>query len=49
MLLIHTDSLSELLTKGKGSFFVLLPYSDDVNYTDDALKNDLVTTDKIEI
>lgn len=38
MLLIHTDSVSELLTKGKGSLFVLLPFSDDDNYTDDAFK-----------
>lgn len=38
MLLIHTDSISELLTKGKGSLFILLPSSNDDNYTDDAFK-----------
>lgn len=34
----NSDSISELLTKGKGSFFAPLPSSDDVQYTDDIFK-----------
>lgn len=45
----NSDSISELLTKGKGSLFAPLPLSNDVKYTDDAFEKILVTTDKIEI
>lgn len=34
----NSDSVSELLTKGKGSLFAPLPLSNDVKYTDDAFK-----------
>lgn len=33
----NSDSISELLTKGKGSLFAPLPLSDD-KYTDDAFE-----------